>query len=165
MSANSGGSGKEETDEYAAFNTEARGSGEGRRRGPSVGSEVWASDVARRAAAITDLTRGWDTRGRVDSATTKEEAYARFLEQEREEQAARARANSLPEPDPVVPVAPAIRVPPKLGLQNQRVEGPRVKVQASSRDSENGPRGARTPRAGEGEGNRASEPLLPSADC
>ena len=116
-------------EEYAAFEVEATAVSEQRRRrtGPEVGSEHWANDVANRAAMVVELTRGWDTRGRVESELSKEEAYAKFLAEERDEQAARARAKSEP-PKPLVEApAAAPMAPPKLAKGKiTGVAGPKV---------------------------------------
>lgn len=104
------------------------------RQGPEVGSEVWANDVANRAAMVVELTRGWDTRGRVESDLSKEEAYAKFLETERraQELARQQRAKSEP-PKPLVEAVAAPPPPPKLakgkitGVAGPKLAEPRTK--------------------------------------
>jgi len=154
-------SSKAPSDEYTAFNVEKPQAK--KPRGPEVGSDVWANDVANRAAAVVELTSNWNTRGRVESTTDKDEAYEKFLKQEREELEARERANSKPNqienPVDVAPVVP--QPPPKLGkMRIQGLAGPNVNVSPRS------PRLAEeTSTTAVGTSLGKTEPLLPSVDC
>lgn len=158
---------KTSSSEYQSFDVD-RAKTPDRRAGPQVGSHVWASDVASRAAAVVELTRGWDTRGRVltgsstSSTSSKTEAYARFVEQEKLEQEARARQEVQPEPE----AAPCVVAePPKIGKARIKgLGGPKVKPQpsAAARQSNDGA----STKSGEDSSEVAlKEPLLPTADC
>jgi len=159
--------GKKPSNEYQSFDVD-RATTPDRRGGPQVGSQVWANDVASRAAAVVELTRGWDTRGRVEtdsSTTSKTEAYARFLEQEKLEQEARARQAMQPDPEPDSAASPAVLEPPKIGKARiTGLGGPKVRPQpsAATRPSADGA----SAKSGEDNSEVAlKEPLLPTADC
>lgn len=126
---------------YAKFvDNSSKSSG---RAGAEVGSDQWADEVSRRAAAVVAMTRGWEQRSAaLDVVPNAEEAYVKFITEEQAEKHALAQKGAAVSPapseqqtvvsEPVEPVEPEASVSPDRIVGLGRKKGRRKQKKPSA---------------------------------